>query len=300
MAEQIRHRRWSKTLPGLVGALMFAACAAAVQAQDPAAMQGPREQVAKRLVSVGTLIEQSSAAKQIEASGVPEAAAQRGEARELHRQAGEAYQAEDYAKATGLLEQASRRMFEAVKLAKPEQVTGQKKQQDYAARKESVDALLDALKRINTEKRASKTEVIRKIETLTQDANAAFAAGDVERARSLIDQAYVTARMAIESLRGGDTLVRSLNFATKEEEYHYEVDRNETHQMLIRILVTEKQAAGAVDPRLKSFVDRAGELRKAADQQAGKKNFDEAVRIIEESTKELQRAIRNAGIFIPG
>lgn len=263
-------------------------------------MQGPREQVAKRMVSVGTLIEQSSAAKQIEASGVPGAAALRGEARELHRQAGEAYRGEDYSRATRLLEEASKKMFEAVRLAKPEQVTGEKKKGDYAARLDSVKALLDALKRISSEKGAGKSESIGRIEALVRDADAAVAGGNLDRGRTLLDQAYATAKIAIENLRGGDTLVRSLNFASREEEYHYEVDRNETHQMLIKILVKEKQAAGAVDPRLNVFMERAGELRRQADEQAGKKNFDEAVRIIEESTKELQRAIRNAGIFIPG
>ena len=42
-------------------------------------------------------------------------------------------------------------------------------------------------------------------------------------------------------MRSGDTLVRSLNFASKEEEYRYEIDRNDTHQMLIKVLVEISQ-----------------------------------------------------------
>lgn len=252
-----------------------------------------------RLNSVGTLIDQSSAARQIEISGVPDAVAGRNQARELHRRANEAYRAEDYPQAARLLNEASKKMFEAVRLAKPEEVLTEKKQRDYAARLDSVKALLDALKRITSEKGANQTEAIGKIENLVREAEK-LAGGAPDRGRMRLDQAYALARFAIESLRGGDTLVRSLNFATKEEEYLYELDRNETHQMLIKVFVVEKMAAGNADPRLKSFVDKAEELRRSAEELAAKKEFGGAIKALEDSTQELQRAIRNAGIYIPG
>lgn len=252
-----------------------------------------------RLNSVGTLIEQSSAARQIEVSGIPDAVAGRSQARELYRRAEEAYRAEDYPQAVRLLNEASKKMFEAVRLAKPEEVLTEKKQRDYAARLDSVKALLDALKRIATEKGANQTEVVGKIENLVRQAGK-VAGGDPGHGRMLLDQAYALAKLAIESLRGGDTLVRSLNFATKEEEYLYELDRNETHRMLIKVFVVEKTAAGGADPRLKSFVDKAEELRRSAEELAAKKEFEGAIKALEDSTQELQRAIRNAGIYIPG
>jgi hypothetical protein len=98
-------------------------------------------------------------------------------------------------------------------------------------------------------------------------------------------------------LRSGDTLVRSLNFASKEEEYHYEIDRNNTHQMLIRILVEERKAA---DDAIQRYVGQAQQLRTRAEEAAGRKDFSDAVKLLEDSTAELVRAIRNAGIYIPG
>lgn len=258
-----------------------------------------KEQLSRRLDSVGTLIDQSSAARQIEISGVPDAVAGRSQARELHRRAEEAYRAEDYPQATRLLNEASKKMFEAVRLAKPEEVLTEKKQRDYAARLDSVKALLDALKRIASEKGANQTEAVGKIENLVKEAGKIIG-GDPDRGRMLLDQAYALARLTIESLRGGDTLVRSLKFATKEEEYLYEMDRNETHQMLIKVFVVEKMAAGNADPRLKSFVDKAEELRRSAEELAARKEFEGAIKALEDSTQELQRAIRNAGIYIPG
>lgn len=252
-----------------------------------------------RLNSVGTLIEQSSAARQIEVSGVPDAVAGHSRARELHRQAEEAYRVEDYLQAARLLNEASKKMFEAVRLAKPEGALTEKKQRDYAARRDSVQALLDALKRIAAEKGANQTEAIGKIENLVKEAGK-ISGSDPDRGRRLLDQAYALTKLAIENLRGGDTLVRSLNFATQEEEYLYELDRNEAHQMLIKVFVVEKMAAGNADSRLKSFVDKAEDLRRRAEELAAKKEFGGAIKALEDSTQELQRAIRNAGIYIPG
>jgi len=101
-------------------------------------------------------------------------------------------------------------------------------------------------------------------------------------------------------VRQGDTLVRSLNFASKEEEYVYELDRNDTHQMLIKVLLDEKRGSGSIDGMLKGYVDKAQALRGQAQSAAQRKDWTDGIRLLEESTAELVRAIRNAGIYIPG
>ena len=97
-------------------------------------------------------------------------------------------------------------------------------------------------------------------------------------------------------MRSGDTLVRSLDFATKEEEYRYELDRNDTHQMLVRVLLEGKPRT----PGQQTFIDKALQLRGEADAAAVGRDHTAAVKLLEESTRELIRAIRSAGVFIPG
>ena len=125
-------------------------------------------------------------------------------------------------------------------------------------------------------------------------------AGRLDEARRGLDAAYEIAKGAIEELRGGDTLVRTLEFATKEEEYAYELDRNDTHQMLITVLVQEKRASAGVDRMVSTYVERADALRAQAERQAGAGDYAGAVATLEQSTKELVRAIRSAGVYIPG
>ena len=276
--------------------LALALAAVCVTAQD-------REQIERRVQSVGTLIESSSAARQIESSGVSAAREKRDNARLMHREANATLRGGDLAAATKLLDLAAREMMAGARLAKPEQVNGEKARRDFDARLESAQALLAAQQRITQEKSAGREaqDAARSIEQQIAQAQKLAAQERIADARAVIDRAYLTARVSIESLRRGDTLVRSLIFTSKREEFDYEIDRNETHRMLINVLLSErKDAGGAMPPAMQAFVDQAAALRKDADAQARRGDHEGAIKTLEASTRELVRAIRAGGIYIPG
>lgn len=301
---------------GLAATLAGFGLAAVAQATDPAA--APQGSAATRLSaakvdkdtlsfnmdSVGKLLESSSAARQIEASKAPEALARRDKARETYKAARSALHAGDLEKASALLTEVRSTFFEAVRLAAPEEVTAKKLENDYKARLDSVNALLGAYKRVANEKGSAAkavNETVAQIEKSVAEAAKLAQGGKYKEGRAELDRAYLVAKAGISSLRSGDTLVRSLKFANKEEEYQYEIDRNDTHQMLIKVLVEEKRAGNpALDQQVSAFVAKARDLRAAAETAAGKKDHAQAVQLLEESTAELVRAIRNAGIYIPG
>ena len=295
--------------------LQFMRCLAAALAAacylPPAAAQAPgatpsrrgetppdRDQVERRLQSVRTLIEGSSAARQIDASGNAEAQGQRNKARQLRRLAEEAFGAGDLRSASGLLDDAARQLFEGVRMLAGERDKTENQAAALATRLESARALLAAQKRISAEKSgAGGADTAKRIEGLLNEAREHLAAQRLGQAQPLVDQAYLMAKASIGAMRGGDTLVRSLNFASKEEEYHYEVDRNDTHQMLLKVLV-QKQAGEAGGGR--EFVERAAALRRDADAAGKRGDYAAAIRLLEDATRELVRAIRGAGVFIPG
>lgn len=305
-----RHLKTRVLLLCLVAGLQIYPVVATAQTPDagttavrPARPPEDKEQLERRLASVATLIEKSSAAKQIETSANSQALALRAKARELRLQAEAAFKAVNYPEASRLLDQAAKMMFDGVRLASPEQVTGEKTQRDFDNRMESVKALLAAQKRISAEKRqgAKGVETSKKIETQINEAAALAAAGKLEQGRVLLDQVYATTTTEIESMRDGDTLVRSLQFANKEEEYRYEVDRNDTHLMLIKVLLNEKRASNAaLENSVQKFLDQAAVLRANAEGMAARKDYEGGIKGLEDSTKELVRAIRSAGVYIPG
>lgn len=285
-----------------VGAEQAVTPAASSASSRLAAGEVDRQQLEKRLNSVFTLIEESSAAKQIDASGDARAVEKRDKARALYRNAKEAFGKDNLGEASRLLSQASMTMFEAVRVAAPEQVTAAKTKADFNARLETVKALLAAHDRVASEKSTVKgtAETTKSVEKALAEANQLASAGKYEEGRKVLDRAYLIAKTAIATLRGGDTLVRSLHFASKEEEYRYEIDRNDTHQMLIQVLLSEKRASPETDNMVKNFLGKAQGLRTQAEEAATRKDFEGAIKLLEESTSEVVRAIRNAGIYIPG
>lgn len=269
------------------------------QAQQGAAdAQVDRVRLEQRLAAVETLIERSSGARQIESSGAAAAREKREKAREIYRQARKAYEGGQLAVASQLLPQASVEMFEAVRMAAPEQINEPQARANFEARLDSVNSLFAAFRRVSAEKGGAggTAETTRDIERRIGEAQRLAAGGKLDAGRAELDRVYLITKAAVSSLRSGDTLVRSLEFANKEEEYRYEIDRNDTHQMLIKVLLDGKPETA----QTRGFVDRAAKLRARAEGAAMRRDHSGAIQLLEESTRELVRAIRGAGIYIPG
>ncbi len=280
-------------------AIAFMAVAGHVMCADIAEQDG--NQHGGRLGYVQRLIEESSAAKRIEASGSEKAKARREEARNIHRRALAAHAGGDHKQADELLAQATRMIFEAVQLAESNGDVGKKEAREFDARIESVDALAAAFERICDEKQCDQSErenVIKTVRGKAVEANQLRVSGDLDAARVRLDEAYVAIKIAVEHQRSGDTLVRSLSFKNKEEEYYYELDRNDTHRMLIKLLLEENGRSKATN--LRQFLEQAQALRNQAETEAAAGKFGAAVKSLENSTTQLVRALRRAGIYIPG
>ena len=294
----------------LLLAVAIASVLGAAQAQAQTAEQGSaatrlhagkldRDSLSLDMESVGKLLETSSAARQIAIGDATEAVDKRNKAREIYKSAKAALAADDLVKASQLLSEVRSLFFEAVRLSAPEEVTAKKLQADYKARLDSVNALLGAYKRVANEKESAPKglrETVAQIEKGVAEAAKLARVAKYREGRLELDRVYLIAKAGISTLRSGDTLVRSLSFANKEEEYHYEIDRNNTHQMLINILASEKRS----DDMIMKFVGAARGLRVKAEDAAKNKDYAAGVKLLEESTSELVRAIRSAGIYIPG
>jgi len=168
----------------------------------------------------------------------------------------------------------------------------------YAARMQSTKTLRDALVRVADEKRDETARAeIAVIDRLMRQADGLVAEQQVRRGRAVLDHAYLRAKIQLERLRGGETLVRALQFDSPRDEYRYELDRNDSYRMLVPLLVPP---GGPNESGMKAHLLRAGQLREDADSMAGSGDVEAAIRVIEESSGEYQEAIRTAGVLLPG
>ncbi len=90
-----------------------------------------------------------------------------------------------------------------------------------------------------------------------------------------------------------------IHFETQEDEYRYELGRNDTHKVLVNVVLKEKLSS-QMAMLMKIPMNKAETLRKQGEQQAANNNFEKAIKTLEQSTQQIIRAIRMAGIFIPG
>lgn len=269
-----------------------------------AAGHGAEQASVNRIQSVEKLVEKSSAANRILSSGNQSAIGLRSDAQNHLAGARRAMDAGSQDEADRLLNLATSTMFEAVRVLEQDQDLVDKQQRDFDERLDSVTALCEAYDRISQEKGlgpASKSELHQIVHSKLGSARALRSEGRIDEGRTLLDEAYVAAKVGIEHLRGGDTLIRSLDFKSSEEEYHYEIDRNDTHRMLVQVLLKEKMGADSgLESRVGKFMDDADKLRSRAETEADSGDYEQAVRTLEDSTREIVKAIRSAGIYIPG
>ena len=257
-----------------------------------------------RVESVEKLLDVSSAAKKVQASNNDAAKIKHNEARLLFRQAKDQQAQGNTKEAEKYLTQTTKTLFEAVRLVDKDQSIIDKQHRDYVMRLDSINALTRAYERIRDEKGLASTkdsELYPFVQSKLKLAKIQEENGNYIEGRYILDEAYIAAKVAIEHVRGGDTLVRSLDFATNEDEYAYEIDRNDTHKMLVDVLLKEKMSGNKqIEIMVGKHMEVAAKLRKQAEGEAAGGHYEKAVQTLEQSTKEIVRAIRSAGIYIPG
>ena len=278
-----------------VAALLLLMLAPAIYAADVDAT----DELAPRIAMVRTLLFESSAARRIENSDDEPARLKRQQAISIFE---EAIDPGDIDTRKARLNDAVALLYASAALVSNNSGSDQKYREDLDRRQRSLDALLVAHERIMVEKGTTDehTLLLADIDADTRAVETLLSANKIDQAREHLDRAYGKTRLSVEQSREGETLLRELKFETPEDEFRYELDRNDTHRMLLTVLLQEKMQNERVKDRVYSYVEEADKLRESATEQASDERFDEAIELLERSTAELVRAIRGAGVYIPG
>ncbi len=275
------------------------------QSQDQAphhiiSADAQKQGVGQNIQFVEQLVNQSAAAKQIQQGSNAEAKALQQKAKQELERAKQAQQAGDTQTVSDALKKAKTAMFQAMRMSGEKEVK-EKQQRDFTARVKNVTALLDAHKRIRLEKQLGKPaeEIEQHVTSEIQAAKGEFNNGQMVKAMEQVNAAYLSIKLSVMRLREGDTLVRELHFETSQDEYKYELERNRTHKILVEVVLKEKLSP-QMSMLMKIPMAKAEELRAEAVQQAEGGDYEKAIETLEQSTQQIIRAIRMAGVYIPG
>jgi hypothetical protein len=249
----------------------------------------------EELLLVDRLLNTSSAARQIQDSDNPTAMALYQTAHERFRAAKDTSEEQ----ARRLLAQAKTLLFRSLRSATATQP--QETAEHYISLRNSTQALLQAHTRIRKEKPSRESQMHeRDARQGLAKAEQLFTAGNTAQAVDVLKQAFHRLRASLMAMRQGETLIRRLSFATPADEFHYEVKRYRSHRLLVDLLLGKKDLDPGTQKRVQQSLDSAARLRQRAEQEAGVQSHTQAIKTLEGATRQLLRAIREAGIYIPG
>lgn len=295
--KMLKSNLFRRCLPMLTALLLAIPGPAEAQNRVPAdaATTGQKAKFVENLVS------KSVSVTRIEQSGDADARESLSQARGLVDQAKADLKA-------GAVEAADQKLNQALALVNSEiqrlsgaEVRGAHDVQMYERRLNAVATFLAAYERVAEE--GSSRAAVKQAETLRSlmgKARGMAGNGRYAEAIEILDDAYVTARGDIREMRQGQTLTRSLDFATAEEAYDYELGRNRSHFLLLQFALSEKTPAGSVAGRIQENRGTADKLRAGAERKAAGGDYPAAIDMLNKSTDLLLKTIRMSGMFVPG
>lgn len=283
----------------------FVAPATVAVAEQPAArLPASKPIVDQKRLLVENMAYRSTAAKTIAESGDAEAIAALEKAKNLIEEAKADASGEKYKEADEKLNQALKLINEQARRLTFNSADAERAKTIFERRRHAVETFLNAYQRVSSDPNANSSQVPKEhaawIADKLAEADALAAKGEHEKAQAPLESAYERTRELIRTMRAGQTLTRDLNFATPEEEYRYELKRNDSHFALLEFAIVEKNPQGSIVPRINESRDKARSVRGAAEAKAQTGDFPGAIAELNSSTQILLQAIRMSGIYVPG
>lgn len=255
-----------------------------------------------RITAVSNLLNKSTVSKQVLHSNVDAAVQYYMFSKSLYDDAVDAYDEGDFKESSRLIQKSRIALIDAIEFAN---LRGEKKKKrskhNYELLRKSANSLMDALERVGVEK-GHKDEYVYMFKGFNEklgEADKLYFQGQYKTAITELGKILRTIKREISEMRSGDTLVRTLTFANAKEEYLYEIDRNDTHFMLIDMFLSEKDGSNKSLPIIKRVLQSSKKLRREAESLASNSNHKKAIKVLEKSTQEIINVIRNTGVFIP-
>lgn len=260
------------------------------------------EGVKKSLAMNENLLTNSSLVRNIKKVNLPQVSEALEKALTFHKMAVKKVAAGDLSASVEARDESLRLLMLASRLA--HQASGfveKKAKKDYEKRIKNIQGLLAAHKRITDDNSAfdKERQLQKEVSLLITSAQESEAKQKYKEAISSLDKAYLIVANSIKSQRTGQTLVRSLDFATEEEAYEYELGRYENYQRLVDMMIDERRAFKR-DERTRAFFDEANRYQVKAEDLVQEGQYKEAAKLIEKASKTLVNLLRDSGIHIPG
>ena len=244
------------------------------------------------------LVNDSPTVDRILKSSDSSAVEQLSQARLLLEQAQSSYDDDELSLADEKISTGLKKMTNVSRKIKDDDRVENARKQLFHELKKHIEMFTNAFKRVVIEKNDTMVEAMldqNKIKLIVQRADALYQEGQLALANHELKQAADIVDVALRDARHKDVLLHELNFESIDDEYVYEIKRNESYLMLINILQDKKYVSEASRQYVNKIISSNEQDVKEAEAKADKGDKKSAIRILEKSTDKLSRALRMSG-----
>lgn len=146
------------------------------------------------------------------------------------------------------------------------------------------------------EKGAAARVLLGRIDSLRTESTQLADGGRLGEASRKMADAYKLAVEEMSRLRAGQEVVLSLKFDTPADEYAYEKKRFASNEIMVDMMIAEGRAEGDKRRLVDGFVDAGRQLGAQADARANSGQYPEAVKLMEQASVQLIRALQSMGV----
>lgn len=137
-----------------------------------------------------------------------------------------------------------------------------------------------------------------RLERMQEEATLRAADEQDGEASRILAAAYGMALVTLSELRPGEAALNEPGLNSVAEAYAYERRRNESHEMLLEILVQESQPEGDQRQLIYHYWAAHQQLHRHAAELAAIRDFQSAAKVMRNATEVLVRALRLTGMMI--
>lgn len=244
------------------------------------------------------LVNDSPVSKRVEQGGDDEAKQQLKRSQDMWEQAVEHNEKDEYDLAEGHINQGLKLMTKLSRRVKDEDRVRQAHVRLYRQVKGHVDMFILAFDRVAEEKGDDRVRNMLdrdELNKIMSSAESAHNDGDLALANHLMRQAADIVDNALSDARHKDVLLHELTFESLEEEYAYEINRNESYVKLIDLMQKKTAPPQASASYVQKLVEENAQLREQAEVLAREGDLEQGISILEKGTDRLSRALRLSG-----
>ncbi len=138
-----------------------------------------------------------------------------------------------------------------------------------------------------------------KVNMLIKKSESLYAEGNPKQALEPLSAVADMLEQALSDARKNETIVYALEFETPEDEYKYEMERNENYTLLTNMIISTSPPENKKKlPLIRMLMNKNEELVVEAEKMFESGEVDSAIELLEKGNKTLVRALRLGGLTL--